>query len=360
MEKIAVIGAGGFIGSRLIESFILDGFKDVYPIVRSNRSLANLCRFGIFEKIRIANAENEKNLLDAIKDCSIVINLISSNPKGIINSTKVIYDCCIEAKVRRLIHLSSAVVYGQVESPKINDNSPLEKHHWMPYARAKIKAELFLRNVLNLNAIEITVLRPGIVWGPRSGWSLNAALDLINNTTYLVGTGSGICNTIYVDNLIACILTCCNYEQNASGFFNISDDELVTWRDFYGSLAEYLNYDMSKITTVSADRFKPSFNVRLQEIMSLPIYHKVKKYIKPETRALIKQWITKLLSKDDHYSLTNQKPKPIEVTREMWHLQQTKYKLSSSRFSKHFNYTTPFEFRYGIQMTINWLKYLGF
>ena len=50
--------------------------------------------------------------------------------------------------------------------------------------------------------ITIVVLRPGLIWGPRSPWVLGPASELVNGTAYLVGDGGGICNLIYVDNLV--------------------------------------------------------------------------------------------------------------------------------------------------------------
>ena len=43
--KIAVIGASGFVGTRLVEHFVLGRFAEVVPVVRSFSSLAVLSRF---------------------------------------------------------------------------------------------------------------------------------------------------------------------------------------------------------------------------------------------------------------------------------------------------------------------------
>lgn len=359
MRSVAVIGAGGFVGSRLIESCILNSFRDVYGIVRSYRNLARLCRFGSPVKIRIADGENEDALARAIKGCSTVVNLISGDPATIIGSTKAVYQACSRASVKRLIHLSSAVVYGEVESPAIDDDSLPMRNHWMPYARAKAEAELFLREVLSSSPTDIIVLRPGIVWGPRSRWSLSVVQDLLNDTAYLVGEGSGICNSIYIDNLVSCILTCCNYENNTSGFFNVSDDEVVTWRDFYASLAECTNYDMSRISKVPADRFRPSLNARLQDLMSLPIYLRLREYFSMETRARIKRFLKRQSDRRNYPPGNDRGSTRLQVTREMWHLQKTRHKLSNAKFSKQFNFRPPFSFRHGTEMTINWLRFLG-
>jgi len=361
MGTIAIIGAAGLVGSRLIETCMLSGVRDINPIVRNNYNLARLCRFGLDDRIRIADADNERQLLEGIKGSPIVVNLVSGDPDGIIESTKVIHKACIKMGVKRLIHLSSAVVYGQVESSHIHDDSPLEKNHWMPYARAKIAAENFLRMVSGLSSLEIVILRPGIVWGPRSRWSYNAAVALKENSAFLVGDGTGICNTIYIDNLVASILVCCGQEPEVSGSYNVADNEVVTWRDFYASLSDFLSYDMSFMPKVASDRFKPTFGTMLLDIKSTAFYNKFKKSIALDNREMIRQWLATLKpTQMMPQANENKHQSRLFVSREMWNLQKTRHKLPTRKFAEKFSFTPPVSFHDGTQMTINWLKFLGF
>ena len=45
-KGIAIIGAGGFVGTSLVEALTLHGTADVRAIVRRFRSFAGLSRFG--------------------------------------------------------------------------------------------------------------------------------------------------------------------------------------------------------------------------------------------------------------------------------------------------------------------------
>lgn len=359
MNKIAIIGAAGFVGSRLTESLVLDRVREVRAIVRAPKNLAKLSRLGSAITTAFADAQDMDALLKAISSCSTVINLVMSDPKVIIESTKNIYNACVLARVKRLIHISSAVVYGQVQSSDLNDDYPPLSKHWMPYARAKAESELFLREVATSSPVEITVLRPGIVWGPRSPWTLRIANDLSNNTAYLVGDGEGVCNSLYIDNLVSSILTCHRYGSDPSGFFNVSDAEFLTWNKFYESVAKYLKYDMSRIPKVPADRFRPSLNSFLENVKSQYVYTKIKEEIPEDIRASIKLWLKKWIGKNDNHLIGNNKRKKILVSREMWYLQTVKHKLPNTKFSEYFNYSHPFSFEEGVQRTINWLKFIG-
>lgn len=360
MNSLVIIGAGGFVGTRLIETLVLEGFTNFCGIVRGFHSFAPHCRFGPRVELRMADATDHNQLADAIKGFSVVVNLVSGNPTDIQKSTQAIYRACIISGVKRFIHISSAVVYGMVDSPEINDDSPPVKGLWSPYAKAKAASEVFLRERLGSSTLEICVLRPSIIWGPRSIWSLSAAKDLIDGTAFLVGNGDGICNTIYIDNLIACILTCVDHPGNASGFFNVSDLETISWKQFYESLAQHCNYDMAKIPTVAPDRFRPSLQTRFEDLKSSRIYSTLKDQIPQETRAHIKAWLQERLRRRDRAIAPIDAPPPIpKVTRQMWELQSTRRKLSNAKFLNHFKHTTPVSFAEGTLRTIEWLKFIG-
>ena len=69
----------------------------------------------------------------------------------------------------------------------------------------KVRAEWKLRKLRQQGNVELVILRPGIVFGPRSQWTAGFADDLLKNEAYLVDGGHGICNSIYVDNLVHAI-----------------------------------------------------------------------------------------------------------------------------------------------------------
>lgn len=360
MNSLAIVGAGGFVGTRLMETLVLEGREDFCAVVRGYHSHSRFCRFGPAVRFHMADATNVDELVRAFEDYPVVINLVSGEADNISRSTEAIYQACADAGVKRLIHMSSAVVYGMVDSETINDDSPPIKGLWSPYAKAKARSETFLRERLGSTPLQITILRPGLVWGPRSIWSLQAAQSLRNQTAYLVGDGGGICNTIYVDNLVSCILTCCHHRGDTTGFFNVSDAEAITWRDFYDSLAPHFQYDMNHILEVPGDRFKPTLKTRLSDFKSSAFYMMLKNRISPEKRALFKAWLKENFQRKGPSEKSGYHGRPsAAVTREIWELQSTKRKLPNTKFLRHFGFQPPISFAEGIVRTIRWLDFIG-
>jgi hypothetical protein len=116
---------------------------------------------------------------------------------------------------------------------------------------------------------------------------------------------------------------------------------------------------MARITKIAADSFTPSLNARIQDFMSSRLYLKLREYFKPDTRSLIKHWMRKGLGQKYDELMNVNRDQKLQVTRDMWGLQNTKNKLGNVKFARKFDYSPEVSFRDGVQMTIEWLKFLG-
>jgi 2-alkyl-3-oxoalkanoate reductase len=357
--RLAILGAGGFVGSRLIESLVLAGQTDVRAIVRSYRNMAGFCRFGAAVDVRLADAEVADGLTEALHGIQTVVNLTTGVPAGIERSTSAIYDACRRARVARFIHLSSAVVYGDVETPTGDDNPPVT-NHWMPYARAKAASEVWLRERLGADDLDVVVLRPGIVWGVRSPHTMGFAKSLCAKNTFLVDDGHGIFNGVYIDNLVASIHASAAAPGRVAGFYNVGDRETITWRTFYDALGAPLGCDASRLPQVSGERFQHSIGSTIDTIQALPpvnaLYHRLKTRIPDGVKAAIKARLAGPYQYERHASTYAQRP---SVDRELWHLQRVRHKLPVDKFAAKFQYAPPVTFEEGVRKTVSWLGTLG-
>jgi nucleoside-diphosphate-sugar epimerase len=361
MGPIAIIGAAGFVGTRLVEALVLDGDTSVRAIVRAYRNFASLSRFGSLITVNVADAERSAALVPAVRGCSVVVNLTTGTPTSIMRTTRAIYEACVTAKVRRLIHLSSAVVYGEVNSAQIADDSPPITGHWMPYARAKAAAEIWLRNQLPGSPLEVAVLRPGIVWGVRSPHMMAIIKALLDKTAYLVNDGNGIFNSIYVDNLIACLRACRAHRGDAGGFYNVADREVIRWRDFFTAFGSSLGCDIRKIPSVSGDRFPWSAPALLDHVQSLPLVNGLYHRLKSKLPEAVKPRIKSLLAGRYNYEETPraQVARP-RIERELWSLQRVRNKLPTTKFARKFGFMPPVTFAEGVRRTLGWLAFIGY
>jgi nucleoside-diphosphate-sugar epimerase len=359
MISVGVIGAGGFVGQSLVESCVLDSDVSVRAIIRNYRNLAGLCRFGSLVDVRRADAEDVPSLKEAVAGMHTVVNVTTGPPAGIGRSTKAIVVACRDAGVRRLVHLSSAVVYGDVLNP-VGDDDPPVSRHWMPYARAKAAAELWLRERSTDEGLDIVVLRPGIVWGVRSPHTFDIARALGDKSAYLVGDGAGIFNGVFIANLTASIRACCQHPGRVSGFYNVGDCESVTWRDFFDALGPALDCDTRRLPVVDGGHFPRSVRSTIDSIQSLPMvnetYHRLKVHVSDGLKTSIR---ARLEGRYRYERNAAAYATSASVDREMWHLQRTRHKLPTAKFARTFGFVPPVSFPEGIRRTVSWLDSLG-
>jgi nucleoside-diphosphate-sugar epimerase len=353
--RVAILGAGGFVGARVLEMSVLSGRTDIVPVVRAFRSVARVANLGI--RHRLADASCADSLKSALAGCDAVVNLTTGDPADILRTTQSIYIAAVAARARLLVHLSSATVYGQVEQPDLADDAPPQLDHWMPYAREKGLAENFLRERMADGRLAIVVLRPGLIWGPRSPWVFRPAAELVSGSAYLVGSGGGICNLLYVDNLVRSIDAVVAHPTQVSGFYHVADDETTTWREYYDALAAGLGVDLATVHTVPGDRYRAGLGGLLENVKKLPPYQWLKSSLSQETKETIKLRLKLALGRE-RPTQQSASANPI-VTRDMWCLQTTRYPLPTAKFRDTFGHQNLNSFASGLTASLAWLRFIG-
>lgn len=349
---VAIVGAGGFVGARLLEMATLAGRTDVVPIVRAYRGVGRNAQLGVPH--RIADASRPESLADALAGCDVIVNLTMGRPADILPIARSVYAAAVAVGARTVVHMSSAAVYGQVDAPGLPDDAAPRLDHWMPYARQKGLAENFLRERMRDAGRAIVVLRPSLVWGPGSPWVLGPARDLLSGSAYLVGGGAGVCNLMYVDNLVRSILAVAAHPAPVSGFFHLGDGEHVTWREYYGALAARLGVDPATIHAVTMDSYRAGRRDALDTLRSSSAYTWLKERIPQERRMLLKLRFARARRQEGESG--HGRP---AVTREMWELQTTRYPLPTDAFRATYGHHNETSLPLGIDASLAWLRFIG-
>lgn len=269
-HAFAVIGAGGFIGSRIVEILHLDRGVRVRPVVRRASSLALARRFAI--DARVADARDEAGLTAALRGCDVVVHATAGDPRSIVAGVAPVYRAASAAGCRRLVYLSSAMVVGQSPRQGTDETTPLSLRQPIAYNRAKVRAEQTLFGLRREGGLEVVALRPGIVFGPRSAWIGDFADALLSGRALLVEGGEGLCNAVYVDNVVHAVeLAAAAANADGEAFF-IGEEERMTWREFYEPLARAFGHDISEIVSVPAVHAPRSLKERIDDVrLSAPV-----------------------------------------------------------------------------------------
>lgn len=250
MMRVAVLGANGFVGNRIVEMLHLSGEAQVRPIVRRAAAAALPRRFDL--DVRVADAADRQGLTAALQGCDVLVVAVAGDPATIVGTVEPVYAAAQDAGVRRLVYLSSASVHGQAPVAGVNEDSPLSDRQPMAYNNAKVRAEQALARLRRSGSVETVILRPGIVFGPRSQWVGGWADELSSGQAYVVDGARGACNSIYVDNLVHAVTLAAVAERADGRAYLVGDAEQPSWRDLYGPIAEALGWSLDQLPDLPA------------------------------------------------------------------------------------------------------------
>jgi NAD dependent epimerase/dehydratase len=181
-KRVLVTGAGGFIGSHLVDELLKKG-ADVTAFVHYNArndwgmlegryldSTPNLTVISgdvtdaLFVKKAVADKEYVFHLAALIGiPYSYVApeSYINTNIKGTLN----VMQACLDQKVTRVVHTSTSEVYGTAQYTPIDEKHPLQGQS--PYSASKIWADKIAESFFCAFGLPVTTIRPFNTFGPR-------------------------------------------------------------------------------------------------------------------------------------------------------------------------------------------------
>lgn len=232
-RPVLVTGAGGFIGGRVVE--VLHGLPGVAvrAAVRRWSSAARIGRFPV--EIALCDITDAGQVRAAMDGVAGVVHCAYGDRHTTVEGTRTILQAALEAGVRRVVHLSTMEVYGDVAGDVVED-APLRKTGAL-YRDSKIDAELLCREYAD-RGLSVTVLRPTIVYGPFSRvWTVEFAERLLGGGGFPSRDDcQGTCNLLYVDDLVAAILLALVRQEAGGEAFNVNGEERLTWWQYLNDL----------------------------------------------------------------------------------------------------------------------------
>lgn len=181
-KNVLVTGAGGFIGSHLIEALVNKG-SNVRAFVRYNSrndwGLMEILSSDIKNAIEVFTGDIRDPFIvkRAVADRDVVFHLASliaipysyRAPSSYVEinivGTLNIMQAALECQVAKVIHTSTSEVYGTAQYTPIDELHPLQGQS--PYSASKIGADKIAESYhLSFN-LPVAIIRPFNTYGPR-------------------------------------------------------------------------------------------------------------------------------------------------------------------------------------------------
>jgi len=236
-ETFLITGANGFIGGWLAETLHLRDGVPVRAGMRSWSRAVRLARFGL-QPVLLDVMKPEQIAAALAADGSVdpgalrVIHTAYSSPRVTVEGTRNMLEAALRAGVARFVYISTTEVYGTPRG-QVDETHPLTPTG-NEYGDSKIEAERLCWEY-GEKGLPVTVVRPTIVYGPFGRtWTVEMAAKLQSgNWGVFEGYGQGICNLVYVSDLVEGILLAARHPAAAGQAFNLSGPEPITWNDYF-------------------------------------------------------------------------------------------------------------------------------
>ena len=233
--KITLIGASGFVGTRLIELFS-KGDACIAPTIQNiDKQQSPLYpEITTIADIRVGVGHTPLQTLLQGQD---VVVLLAAEHRDDVSPVSLYYDVNVEGTknvldamdacgVKKIIFTSSVAVYG------LNKDNPNEEHPADPfnhYGKSKWQAEEVLREWYNKDSEgkTLTIVRPSVIFGERNRGNVYNLLKQISSGRFLkVGSCKNKKSMAYVGNVVSALAHLIEHSRGYSVYNYIDKPDL--------------------------------------------------------------------------------------------------------------------------------------
>jgi NAD dependent epimerase/dehydratase len=272
-KKVLVTGAGGFIGSQLVEKLVEQGASVrafVHYNSRADPGLLGMASTDIMASLELVGGDlrDPDAVRTAVDGCQYVFHLgaLISIPYSYLHPIEVaetnligtlnVLTACRDLGVERLIHTSSSEVYGTALRTPIDETHPLQGQS--PYSASKIGADKLVESFYCTYQLPVVTLRPFNTYGPRQ--SARAVIPTIitqalTNCRIYLGSLASTRDFTYVDDTVNGFLCAAVADHVEGRTFNLGTGREIS----IGCLAEKIIQKVGASIEVRVDeeRLRP-------------------------------------------------------------------------------------------------------
>ena len=241
--KIVLIGASGFVGTRL-----LDLLKESTTYTLKN---IDLLPSHFFPEITTIGDVREQSQMDKELVGADCVVLLAAQHRDDVSPISLYYDTNVggievtlkameKNGIKRIIFFSSVAVYG------LNKNNPNEEHPTDPfnhYGKSKWQAEQVLQEWYKSHPDwNINIVRPTVIFGERNRGNVYNLLKQIASGKFLmVGSGNNKKSMAYVGNVVAFVKYMIENVSTGYNVYNYIDKPDLTMNELVSHVEKVLN-----------------------------------------------------------------------------------------------------------------------
>jgi len=251
--RVFITGATGFIGGCIAERLWLDYKIPARCLVQNYAAASRLARLPV--TMYPGNMLDKNSLEQGLGESNVIFHCAYGNSKDPSLNTRIneeglqnLGKIAIQHGVERLIHLSTVAVYGPEPPERVTEETPVRLSE-DEYGSSKIRTEAICHDLM-ARGLPVVIIRPTVVFGPFSPlWTIGAFKRVLNGGWENTSDIDGLCNPVYIDDLVKGLFLCVENEAAVGETFILSGPESISWNDFFNAYKDVAGLNHSSSST---------------------------------------------------------------------------------------------------------------
>lgn len=152
--------------------------------------------------------------------------------------TKNVCQAVLKAGVKRIVHISSAMVYDMAMGRAVNEDDLLEPLD-EPYSLTKAQGDMLVERMIREEHLPAVIIRPGTLIGPGDRLNFGRMADRVRaGKGIIIGSGNNAIPLIYVTDMVQGLLLALDTEQAVGKTYNLSNDQPLTQKQYLSIIAQ--------------------------------------------------------------------------------------------------------------------------
>jgi dihydroflavonol-4-reductase len=251
--KVLITGAGGFIGSHLVDSQLEHG-HDVRAVDIHLELLQHQSANPHLEVIP-GDITDESLLMKLVEGVDIVYHLASAHldvslsdehyRRVNVGATQSLLEAAQKAGVKRFVHCSSVGVIGDVENPPANETT--DCHPTNIYERTKLDGERGALAYSRRTGFPVVVMRPAWVYGPRCPRTSKLLRTISKGRFFFFGNGQNMRHPVYIRDAVKGLELCASAEGVNGEVFIVAGENAVSVAELVSVMSSELGVGSPKL-----------------------------------------------------------------------------------------------------------------